>query len=1049
MTIRLRLLGEVSYDGRPVAGGRLADLLAALAQQRAGAADHRLVAEIWGDEPPAAPGKALQVLVSRLRTQVGAEVVARYDGGYRLALADDAVDVRVLERLVRDAARSLADGDAGEALVWADAASGLVASIGEIGGDGPLGDLRRSAAAHAPGLDRLRALALGRSGRDSTAVDLLRQVHATDPDDVEVLEALLRSEATAVGVPAALERYDSYRRDLADRLGVDPDAALRRVHRELLASDAPVRTGVRYEADELLGREADLAGLRVLVRTGRLTTILGPGGLGKTRTAHVLAREATQPRVHFVELVGISASEDVVSEVGTALGVRNSVTGRRTLTPAQLADVRGRIAQELDTVPTLLVLDNCEHVLDAAASLVAFLLATTRDLRIVTTSRAPLGIAAERVFLLSQLAPVDGAELFRRRARAVRPDVDLPAEAVDDVVARLDGLPLAVELAAARIRTMSVDEVRRALADRFTLLRGHDRSAPARHQTLTAVIGWSWDLLAPAEQQALAWLSVFHDGFSADAACVVLGPDGPDRVAALVDQSLLTVSEHDGVTRYRMLETVREFGTQRLAEQQATEEARAAQTRWALGLATQVRPEVFGSRQIEAMDLLSAEEGNLTDVLRRCLLAGDPAHAVPLLAAQGALWAITGNHPRFFALADLAERVVTDWDPPPELVQVTLEAVGLLVVHIGFLRPDGVDELTAMMQRLGPCEQPWTRVIQALFAADVPPAGRVAAALALADDPDPRTALTAWQWAAVLAENQGETDAARTYVEKALDRVTEAATPWQVATLHAQLAMLCFNAGRHHEAVEHARVAVPLLERLHSDEDALSMRTSHALAALEDGDLDEADRLLAASGEPRPTDLTGGVVQQQVRAELLLARGEVAAALDAWAGSVESMRAMRFAGVETNGLEPWVAVALGTALTAHVRHAPSAAQEERTAVLTGEAVRVLTGLLSGPEGALDYPVAGMLVAALGARVLDTATSSEERDAGVRLLAQALAFGYNRWFPVLAWPPLRDRAELAAPGRLAELAEEYAARRGAELHAEVLGALTGAGLTSSG
>ena len=145
-------------------------------------------------------------------------------------------------------------------------------------------------------------------------------MHDGDPDDAEVLEALLRSEAAAVGGAAALARYDAYRRDLADRLGVDPDPALQRVHRELLAADEPVRSGVRYDADELLGRDDDLAGLRALVRTGRLTTILGPGGLGKTRVAHVLAREATQPRVHFVELVGIASPDDVVSEVGSALG---------------------------------------------------------------------------------------------------------------------------------------------------------------------------------------------------------------------------------------------------------------------------------------------------------------------------------------------------------------------------------------------------------------------------------------------------------------------------------------------------------------------------------------------------------------------------------------------------------------------------------------------------------------------------------------------------------------------------------------------------------
>src|SRR4029078_10485630 len=160
--------------------------------------------------------------------------------------------------------------------------------------------------------------------------------------------------------------------------------------------------------------------------------------------------------VHLGDLVGISSPDDVVSEVGSALGVRNSVTARRTLTAAQQADVRARITQELDSVPTLLVLDNCEHVLDAVASLVAFLLVTTRDLRVVTTSRSPLGIAAERVFPLSQLAAPEGEEVFRRRARGVRTDDELPDDVVADVVARLDGLPLAVELAAARIRTMSV-----------------------------------------------------------------------------------------------------------------------------------------------------------------------------------------------------------------------------------------------------------------------------------------------------------------------------------------------------------------------------------------------------------------------------------------------------------------------------------------------------------------------------------------------------------------------------------------------------------------
>ena len=332
MTIVLRLLGEVSYDGRPVAGARSADLLAALAQQPAGVSDARLVEEIWGDRPPAAPAKALQVQVSRVRSQCGAAVIDRYDGGYRLGLADDAVDVWWAGVLAHRARERLAH-DVGGALADATAADALLGTVTIPDGDGPLAVLRTRTLALGLGVARTRGLALSRSGRDAEALEPLTEVHRRERDDVEVLVALLRSEAAAIGGPAALDRYDAYRADVADRLGVDPDPDLQRLHRELLAADEPVRSGVRYDADDLLGRSHDLAELRGLVRTGRLVSILGPGGLGKTRIAHVLAREATQPRVHFVELVGVSAGDDVVSEVGSALGVRNSVTGRRTLTP--------------------------------------------------------------------------------------------------------------------------------------------------------------------------------------------------------------------------------------------------------------------------------------------------------------------------------------------------------------------------------------------------------------------------------------------------------------------------------------------------------------------------------------------------------------------------------------------------------------------------------------------------------------------------------------------------------------------------------------------
>ena len=183
---------------------------------------------------------------------------------------------------------------------------------------------------------------------------------------------------------------------------------------------------MRYDATSLRGRDRDVARLRALLTDARVVSIIGPGGLGKTRLAHVLARDATQPVVHVVELVGVTAAEDVVGEVGSVLGVRDSVSAQRTLTPEQRADLRGRIAQRLAQGPSLVVLDNCEHVVGAVAELVAFLVSATADLRVLTTSRAPLEIAAEHVYLLGELEPADAAALFRDRALAARPGAELP-----------------------------------------------------------------------------------------------------------------------------------------------------------------------------------------------------------------------------------------------------------------------------------------------------------------------------------------------------------------------------------------------------------------------------------------------------------------------------------------------------------------------------------------------------------------------------------------------------------------------------------------------
>ena len=257
----------------------------------------------------------------------------------------------------------------------------------------------------------------------------------------------------------------------------------------------------------------------------------------------------------------------------------------------------------------------------------------------LTTSRAPLAIAAERVYLLGELETGDAARLFRERAVAARPSVRLTEQAVASIVARLDGLPLAIELAAARVRAMSVEEIDRRLEDRFALLRGGDRSAPDRHQTLLAVIEWSWNLLNAAEQRALRRLALFHDGFTLEAAETVLGSHAFDAVRGLVDQSLLSVRETpagialpDAGDGPRVRPDAARGGRRgrRAARRPAPAGPPATRRAHQAG--------ITGRDQFAAIDALSAEETNLADELRGAIADGDRGSLVQLLAALGLFW---------------------------------------------------------------------------------------------------------------------------------------------------------------------------------------------------------------------------------------------------------------------------------------------------------------------------------------------------------------------------------------------------------------------------
>jgi len=328
VTAELILLPRVAYRGQEVSGPRLRGLLALLADElRSGCSTARLVGGLWPGEQPENPAKAVQILVSRARALLGSDVIVRTPTGYRLALREDQVDASAVLLSESASARHSRAGEHAAAL--ADAEAGLALWDGATGGDAdpddPLSALRAERAAAHRSLRRARALALARLGRHAEAVEALAEVAHQRPRDEEVLAELLRAEAAAVGPAAALARYEAYRRSLREELGADPGDALQAVYRQLLHSAEPaVRHGVQHEPNPLLGRDGDLAAVTGLLRTSRVASIVGPGGLGKTRLAHAVSREAEQRVVHVVALAGVAGDDDVAGEVASVLGVGDS-----------------------------------------------------------------------------------------------------------------------------------------------------------------------------------------------------------------------------------------------------------------------------------------------------------------------------------------------------------------------------------------------------------------------------------------------------------------------------------------------------------------------------------------------------------------------------------------------------------------------------------------------------------------------------------------------------------------------------------------------------
>jgi predicted ATPase/tetratricopeptide (TPR) repeat protein len=978
---RLTVLDDVTWRGGAIPGERTHALLRALAEAGSrGLSEAALVEEVWGDDVPANPTKALQVVVSRARSATSPEAIERTARGYRLAL------------------------DASDVDVWALRPEGL---------------------------------RLADAGDYAAALPLLERAEADD----EVIAALLRSIAGVHGVPAALERFEAYRQDLADRLGVDPSPVLRALHSELLARDRPVREGLLYEASRLSGRADDVTALEAMIRTSRVTSIVGPGGLGKTRLAHLMGRLAEQPVVHFVELAGVTSPEGVAVEVGDVLGVREAVAGRLAAA-ARRTDLLSRIVDQIGTSPALLILDNCEHLVAAVADLVQVLITRTPALRVLTTTRAPLGIAAERVYQLPQLGLDDAVELFTERATAARPGVRLDRDEVRSLVGRLDGLPLAVEIAAAKVRVMSVAEIERRLSDRFSLLRGGSRDAPERHQTLLAVIDWSWNLLDDEQRAALRRLSVFRDGFSLAGADAVVDGDALVPLSALVDQSLVTVLEGVTQVRYRLLETVREFGQLRLSDAADESETRGRLQAWAVEFALDAASRLFGPEQIAMMSEIRAEEGNLVDVLRAALRGRDPDVVVALMACLSDFWTIEGSHLKVINLARDVEDVVADATVSPayeDAFRTTLVAVAFnTMIFSDSMQGRAFDRL----EKLGTGELRTRSEVMAsvlLIARHSVVGDRLDSLDGLEElchDPNPAVAQIALQWSSQFHENQGEVRRAQECALEALALADDSGGPWTAALVRAQLAGLTMQIGDMTEAIGHARAAIPVMEALGADEDAAQLRAVLAVGAMQDGRIEEAERIF---DEIEAAEAGSGIFGAAIillcgRPELELAAGRVDAGLLGYRNAVATLSSRSFPSFgDFPGLEPWVLYTEGAAVAAHVRHG----RLEDAEGLRRDLLSKSPDLLVGTAGFLDYPAFGSVLFALAIWELASEPDPGRAARAVRLLVYADRFGYNRQMPSLAWEPGLAMAEQAMPGEVDRLRAELEGRKAPELRDEVM------------
>ncbi len=1055
----LLLLSRVAYRGQEISGARLQGLLALLAGDlRIGCGTSRLVEGLWPEEPPQHPAKAVQVLVSRARAQLGADVIARTASGYRLCLRDDQVDASAVLLSASASARDLRGGDPQAALVKAEA--GLALWNGNPTGEGaedPVTALRQERAGTYRSLMRTRAIALARLGRHVEARTPLAELTRAEPRDEEVLLELLRCEAATAGPPAALARYEAYRRSVRAELGTDPGPALQAMHRRLLKGEAPTpkRAGLPHEPNPLLGRDTDIAVVTGLLRLARVTSIVGAGGLGKTRLALTVSRRVEHPIVHFVPLAGVTFDDDVVPEVAAALGVGEARHRGPQPTGGAPTDAN-TIAAALGTGPALLVLDNCEQVIDGVADLVQALVSKTEELRVLATSRRPLGLSSESVYPLPELDLTTCAELFRQRARAARPGVELPPDAVEELCRHLDGLPLAVELAAARVRAMSVAEIGRRLGDRFALLRGGPRDAPRRHHTLHDVVDWSWGLLAPDGQAAMCLLSVFPGGFTGEAAAAILGGAKELQVLEhLVDQSLLKVDDTPAGTRFRMLETVREFSAARRDEAGRTPAALERFLAWARDFGVAHHEALLGGSPRAVAQRVRAEQDNLVHAMRVGLARADGATVAATSAALATLWLIDGQHERMMTLAGETSWLLSHYRPEPALVPVTRTIATLSTAYTFLIRgPRAVRSLVVLRRLPPPPPDTLLGAAGTVLRAAPDMAADPRLLFALCEDPEPLVAGVASGVASFVWEGRNEPEHALAAARRMRELFTSRPGPWMHIIGHSRVAELCMQVGHGEEARLDLTRALRLMEQVGPWPDVIKVRWSLALVNLHLGDAAEAERWLAlAECDGIDPGYGMGAFDSGIRAEIQLTRGDVPAGLRLWRRAVDQAAGDEYSFYrnEATGLEPWVLETQALAVAAHATHGLLEPVEELAASLAGKLrTMLLNPNVHPPSFVVELALCGALLLAVAMAELErNAGDPRARRAAARMIALAERFRFVRNFqPTMAPARVSQVARQADAAAYARAAASYAALHEDELRRtalELLDYLTGSRL----